>query len=298
VDHIVDEVLRLSGAVAERAALVESIGRVQLDAEIRRSRLVQVFPRVYARPWDLDDRDVRDRAAVLSVGGDAAICGVSALRRWNLPAPSDDRIHVIVSRTSRPRSRHPDLVVHRTKLPTSAVSLARVATQSRELAILWAWVSLSGSDRRAPAITAVRNRDLSPRSLRRVALRATRMKGRRQLLDLADLLDAGCESELEIWGYANVFDHSALRGAVRQRRVMVGRRSYRIDVAYESAKLAIELDGRKYHASPAQWERDIRRDLDLATVGWQTVRLSHQRLTSDIEGCRRDILSVLSARGR
>jgi very-short-patch-repair endonuclease len=122
------------------------------------------------------------------------------------------------------------------------------------------------------------------------------MKGRRQLLELVDLLEAGCESELEIWGYREVFDHAALREAKRQRPLVASGRTYRVDLAFEDAKLAVELDGRAFHASTAQWERDIKRDLALATIGWQTIRLSHQRLTSDPAGCRRDVLRVLAAR--
>lgn len=293
-----DHVLKETGGVGDYADLAARLGKAALDNEIRRGRLRAVFPRAYARPWEVDDVDVRDRAAVTSVGGDAAICGVSALRRWRLPAPTDARIHVIVSRTSRPRSRHPELVVHRTKLPTASSVLDGVRTQRPELAIAWAWVALRGSARRASAITAVREALVTPAQLAVVARRAIRMKGRQQLLELTDLLAAGCESELEIWGYIGVFDVAGLRHAVRQLSVRVGGRTYRLDMAYPDVRVAVELDGRTYHASPEQWERDIRRDLALATVGWQTIRLSHDRLTTDPAGCRRDVLRVLASRQR
>jgi len=67
---------------------------------------------------------------------------------------------------------------------------------------------------------------------------------------------------------------------------------------YEAERLIVELDGRRFHASAGQWERDIARDLALAKIGWQTVRLSHRRLTSDVDGCRRDVLAVLATRRR
>ena len=46
------------------------------------------------------------------------------------------------------------------------------------------------------------------------------------------------------------------------------------------------------------WAYDtlIRRDVALATAGWQTLRLSHHRLTTDVTGCRRDVLAVLVSR--
>lgn len=292
----IDAALKRSGGVADYPALAAEVGKSAVDNDIRRGRLRAVFPRAYVRPWDLDDRNVRDLAAVVSVGGDAAISSASALRRWQLPAPTDHRIHVIVSRTSRPRSRHPDLVVHRTKLPTTSVAVEGVATQTRELAIAWAWVALRGSDRRAPAIVAARDGLVRPGELATVARRATRMKGRQDLLALCDLLAAGCESELEIWGYAEVFNVPGLNHGIRQHSVRVGATTYRLDLAYQAERLAVELDGRAYHSETNQWERDIRRDVALATLGWQTIRLSHKRLTSDVAGCRRDVLQVLASR--
>jgi hypothetical protein len=292
----IDDFLKHTGGVGEYSELARAVGKVALDGEIRSGALVRVFPRTYARPWDADDVHVRDMAAVLSVGGDAAISAGSALRRWRLPVPADERIHVIVSRTSRPRSRHPELVVHRTKLPTASTDVDGVPTQLREDAIAWAWTELRGAARRAPAITAVRQGEISTQRLRLIAKRAIRMKGRRQLLDLTDLLDAGCESELEIWGYGHVFDEPDLRDANRQLRLRVGTRRYRLDMAFEAEKLAVELDGRAYHSSDEQRERDIARDVALATLGWQTIRLSHHRLTTDPEGCRRDVRRVRAAR--
>jgi very-short-patch-repair endonuclease len=126
----------------------------------------------------------------------------------------------------------------------------------------------------------------------------TRLRNRSGLAALLGLIAAGCHSELELWGYTDVFDVPGLRGATRQRTVVVRGRAYILDMAYEEQRVAVELDGRAYHAAPAQWERDIARDLALATIGWLTVRLSHRRLTNDIAGCRRDVAAVLRERGR
>jgi very-short-patch-repair endonuclease len=123
-----------------------------------------------------------------------------------------------------------------------------------------------------------------------------RLAGHSQLVRLIDLLAAGCEGELELWGYSAVFDVAGLRGAVRQRTVVVNGNAYRLDMAYEAERVAVELDGRAYHSSPEQWERDTRRDLALATMGWQTVRLSHRRLTQEVDQVRRQVLAVLASR--
>ncbi|MBB6381238.1 very-short-patch-repair endonuclease [Pseudonocardia eucalypti] len=51
----------------------------------------------------------------------------------------------------------------------------------------------------------------------------------------------------------------------------------RVDLAYPSAKLAIEYDGRN-HLERRRWERDRERDTRLSGYGWQTLRFGHNDL--------------------
>jgi very-short-patch-repair endonuclease len=174
-----------------------------------------------------------------------------------------------------------------------------VPTQRLDDAILACWPLLPPGLRRAPLILAVQQRMTTPERLSAaIEFTSASMLARDALRELIALLADRCRSELELWGYLKVFDTPGLRDAIRQRQVRVGKRTYYLDLAYETERVAVELDGRSYHSSSTQWERDIARDLALATVGWQTVRLSHRRLTTDVEGCRRDVLAVRRARRR
>jgi very-short-patch-repair endonuclease len=155
---------------------------------------------------------------------------------------------------------------------------------------------LAGADQRGPAITAVRSRVTSTDELRSATARLVRLPGRRELLRLIDLLDAGCQSELEIWGYLSVFSSPGLDHARRQLSVHAGGRTYRLDLAYEAGRVAVELDGDRFHSTPEQRERDRRRDAALAAIGWVTLRFSHRRLHRDVAGCRRDTLQTLGRR--
>jgi very-short-patch-repair endonuclease len=188
--------------------------------------------------------------------------------------------------------------VHRTLLPLDARLVAGLATVRPETAALTSWPLLRGADQRAPVIEGARRRLFAPRVLMGLAEKMTWLRGMRDLRLLVGQLVAGCESELELWGYTGVFAVPGLRHAIRQRPVRIGDRTFRLDLAFEEERVAVELDGRAFHAERDQWERDIARDLALATAGWQTVRLSHRRLTQDVEGCRRDVLAVLAARRR
>jgi very-short-patch-repair endonuclease len=292
----IDEVLVNHGRVASRAELVRRVGRVGADDEIRRGRLVAILPRAYVRPWDADDCALHESAALTSVGGDVALSHVTALRRLALPVPADLPLHVTAFQPRHPRGITGRLVVHRTLLPLRAVHFDGLPTVRAEVAALTSWPLLSGPEQRAPLIAAARRGLVSPGLLLELWDQMTWLRGRRQLGQLLTLLAGGCESELELWGYAHVFAVPGLDHAVRQRVVRCAERTYRLDMAYEEERVAVELDGRAYHSGREQWERDIARDLDLATLGWQTVRLSHQRLIGDVEGCRRSVAAVLAAR--
>ena len=129
-------------------------------------------------------------------------------------------------------------------------------------------------------------------------MRNTRLPDRAALTHLVGLLADGCQSELEIWGCLHVLRAPGMPAFVQQRRVSVGGEVFVLDAACEESMLAVEMDGAAWHGSRAQREADIRRDSLLATVGWQTLRFSHTRMTRTPEACRRDIHAVHTARLR
>jgi len=290
-----DSILKHGRGVATRAELARSgVGGHALDNEVKAGHLVRLRPRTFSRPWDADSSDALELAAVRSAGPPSALSHTTGLRRWDLPSPLGP-VHLLTPESRRIRGTE-NLVVHRTTLPIQSCIVAGVATVIPEWAIVGSWGILRGPSRRAPVIVGVRTRLVTVLALRDAVTASTRLRDRAKLRDLLDLLDAGCQSELELWGYRHVFNIPGLRGAIRQRAVVVRGETFRLDMAYEAEKVAVELDGRAYHAAPAQWERDIARDLAIATLGWQTVRLSHRRLTTDVAGCRRDVLAVLAHR--
>ena len=63
----------------------------------------------------------------------------------------------------------------------------------------------------------------------------------------------------------------------------------RVDLAYPTARLAIEYDGRT-HFTDARSRADRRRDLALAHVGWYTMRLTYDDVYGDPAETRRRLL--------
>lgn len=291
-----DGLLSAAGGAASRADLVAAMGRHAFDNAVKSGRLQAVFPRAYAYPWDVDLPAVRRRAALASVGGEVAFSHTTALEFRGLPVPEPSILHVTAYQSRHPRGVAGELVVHRTLRPLEAVLVDGVPCVRVESALVESWPLASGPEQRAPLIEAYRRRLISRPRLERAAQAAWWVKGVRDLRQLVSMVLAGCESELELWGYLGVFAVPGLDDADRQRVVRIGSRVYRLDMAYDEEMLNVELDGRAFHASPSQWERDIARDLVLAKLGWQTIRLPHARLFGDVDGVRRDVLAVRAAR--
>jgi hypothetical protein len=146
--------------------------------------------------------------------------------------------------------------VHRVEHSPPVVRRNGLITVRAATAITTSWPLLTGPDQRAPAILAVRKRVVTPYQLRESIDRLPRQTGRSDVIQLIDLLEAGCESELEIWAYLDVFDIPGLRHAARQKWITVRGQKYRLDQAYEEERVAVELDGAAYHSSAKQRERD------------------------------------------
>src|SRR5262249_54757694 len=162
------------------------------------------------------------------------------------------------------------LVVHRRKTlrlaPPDVVIRNDFPVIKLERCVVDSWPLLDADAQRAPAICAVAGRMTTPDRIREILLLTPRLGGRRHLVDL---LAPGCRSELETWGYANVFQGLGLRW---QAPVALGQRTVYLDTYDDVGQLNFELDGRKYHGSVLDRERDLRRDAALAALGIMVVR--------------------------
>jgi hypothetical protein len=196
-----------------------------------------------------------------------------------------------------PRSIPGRLDVHRTLLPLRARSVNGFPSVSLESALIDSWPLMSGSAQRAPMIEAARRQLVHRGRLAEAAESMFWVRGVSAARELVALVVAGCESELEMYGYNSVFNVPELADAQRQLVLHVGARSFRLDMAFEEEMLDVELDGAKYH-SGEQREKDIKRDRLLAKISWQTLRFSHDQLHSDPLGCCAEVIEVRAARRR
>jgi very-short-patch-repair endonuclease len=58
---------------------------------------------------------------------------------------------------------------------------------------------------------------------------------------------------------------------------------YEVDFHWPAAKLIVETDGARTHATAIAFERDRQRDLDLKLAGWEVIRITWRQLRDQPE---------------
>jgi Protein of unknown function (DUF559) len=266
----------------------------------RSAQLTRVFPRVWVEPAADGGADElrRVRAALASAGPGAALSHTSALWVWRLPVPVGGDVHVTTDpgRRIRIAGSRPTAAADLSLAPPMVVVRAGLPVTALDQTLVDAWPWLEADEQRAPLVEAVSERMTTTGRIRMVLDAVVNLPQRRALIILLDKLDAGCRSQLELWGHDQVFGGPEMRRLRWQVPVRLGGRTVWLDVFDPLTRTNFELDGSKYHSRPKDRERDLRRDAALATLGIQVVRFSHHRLTRDVAAVRHEVVAIMYAR--
>lgn len=123
-------------------------------------------------------------------------------------------------------------------------------------------------------------RPIVSRRLRRIVFIPTTMEKFTNAVEINDLYD---ESPLEdkLWAAMKRLGiHAERQDYVRARQ-----KDYALDFAIYCTKgnIDVETDGDRWHVGADQARSDNRRDNDLETVGWRTLRFSSQQIREELE---------------
>lgn len=214
-----------------------------------------------------------DRQAVLAAclaGGDVIACGLTAARLWGLDLPCPDVIQVVGApvRLVGVQSHQSSTLVAADRARLGAIPLTSPA---RTL------VDCAGTVPR-PQLGPVVDDALRRGLVKLAALRACHERvdtgpGRRPTLAMRQVLlerrpgYAPGDSEREA-DLVRLLADSGLPAPVLGHRVRVGRRTYKLDIAWPERLLCLEFDGWDTHRTFSAFHGDRQRTRRLVTVGW------------------------------
>lgn len=294
---VIDQVLQASGGVATRRQLLDAVPATVLDGHVGRGRLQRVYPHVYAARERSVTGDGVLRAALLHVGDDAALSHLTALHVWQV-VPLTHPLHLTIDQRRR-RAGAQGIVVHRRNRFRPDDHCARVRglpVTHLARSVIDGWPLLDLPKRRPMLLDVVRQELTTTKQLRSELAERPNVGGHRGLAQAIDLAEDGCESELEALGVLSVFRHRALPPSTGQFRLDIGARRVRLDRAWPEVKLAVELDGARFHTHPDDRRRDLARDALLASAGWVVLRFTYADVLRDPDGVRARVLAVYRMR--
>ena len=139
--------------------------------------------------------------------------------------------------------------------------------------------------RRRHALAAMdalmRAHGFTPEDLSRALGRYRRRRGVVQLRELVPIVDPRAESQPESWTRIELIDHGLPAPELQWWVSVDGVPTYRLDLAYPHAKVAIEYDGEEFHDAPEDRERDARRRDWLERHGWRVIVVDRTDLSRD-----------------
>jgi very-short-patch-repair endonuclease len=252
-------------------------GRTQITRRVAGGWLVRVHVGVYrlgpyAGPWG------RETAALLACGPGAVLSHWTAARIHELTGRGGTDIHVSI--VGRLAGRMTGIRPHRTSRLTPRDVVVkhglRVTTPARTLLDLAAVTPQDLLERLTEE--ALVQRLVTEREIRGTAARAAGRPGVRKLREVIELLDEPSFTRSE----AEKRLRSLVRAAELPLPLMNVRRiGWEVDAVWDAQRLVVEVDGRKFHDTGRQFERDRRKDADLVLAGFRVLRFTWRRLTRE-----------------
>ena len=287
---------RQHGVVSRTQLLGAGVGRHQIEHRLASGRLHPVHRGVYRVGHQAPGPPAREMAAVLACGPGAAISHRSAARMWEwIERDPGAPIEMTVTRSRAPRLR--GVRGHRTTRfdRGDVVLVARVPTTSPARTVLDVAPILPAHQLERIVAEAQVRRLVDHGAIRDQIDRNPGRPGTPALRSLLDL-DGGpaptrSEAERRLVRLLRAADLPAPLVNAR-----VGR--FEVDFLWPEHRLAVEVDGYRYHANRRAFERDRARDAALAAAGYTVLRVTWRQMTRTPETVIARVAAALAARAR
>jgi hypothetical protein len=142
----------------------------------------------------------------------------------------------------------------------------------------------------------MRRHDYTHEDMRVLMRRYRRRRGVVQLRRLVNVVDPAAESQPESWVRWFIIERE-LPVPTPQVWVEIEGLSFRLDLAYPRARIAVEYDGEEFHRTPEQRAHDARRRALLVAAGWVVIVVTKHDLAPERrEQWLRELAGVLRQR--
>lgn len=261
-----------------------------------RGRWQRVLPGIYATHHGSLTTEQQYAAALLYAGPEALLSGTSVTSLVGLrTAPNTRMVHILIPHTLRRHSEGFVRISRGIRTPeTRRINGFPTVTVARAVVETCRHLTDIGSVRALIAESVQRHRT----TIRAIAeeleagARQHSALSRRVLAEVAD----GVRSPAEGAAYRLV--HAAdLPQPIWNRDVfLAGQWLARPDAYWPDEAVALEIDSRRWHLGPAEWEQTMRRHARLTGAGVVVVHVSPSRVHQDSRGVLRDLSRALAAR--
>lgn len=287
-----------SSPFTRKDALAQGVSARELRDLCRRGVIRRLLHGVYADALAADSLQTRCAAVTTVTPEGAAICdrtaawiwGVDALAFWELDRPLP--VEMVVAPGASPPRRSNVSSGERALVPSDVETLNGLVVTTAVRTALDLGCKLRRHHALASIDALMRIGGFTPEVMRAELARFRRRRGVIQLRELIDLADPLAESPGESWTRLAILDAGFPRPVAQYWVDEDGVRVFRLDLAYPKLRICIEFDGRDFHSSPVDKERDEARRAWLRARGWVVVVVRAADLQADRRG------AWLSALGR
>jgi|tagenome__1003787_1003787.scaffolds.fasta_scaffold20589128_1 hypothetical protein len=251
---------------------------------------------VYVRGDVRLSTEVRLAAAVLVISPHAVACDRTAAWIWGVDTfqyrELDDvpplETYVLRGRHRTSRRDHRGGV--RDLQPQDWVEVNGVKVTTPLRTALDLGCSLNRREALAAMDALMRCHGFTHRDLRRVLPRYRRRRGVVQLRELIPVVDPRAESPRESWMRLAIHDAGLLAPTSQWWIDVDGVPTYRLDLAYPHARIAVEYDGSEHHTRHEDRARDEQRRTWLRAHGWTVIVIAADAFAPDADDEWLDVL--------
>lgn len=286
-------------------ALARGYSRRALGRLVEQGELRRLFSGVYVAADVTLDPELRARAAFSVLADDVVLCDRTAAWIWGVdcfgyaeldgPMP----VECVTPRFRRATERTGCDGGSRDLLPEDwcTVGGVRVTTPLRTALDLGCHLEQRTALGAMDALA--RAHGFSHRDLQRLLPRYRRRRGVVQARWLVPLVDPRAESQPESWIREVLASHELVMPEPQHWVLVDGVPTYRLDLAWVHAKVAVEYDGEEFHSGAEARERDERRRAWLRDQGWYVVVLTRASFApSAVDAWVRELREELARRTR